>query len=366
MSARVGKSASWRAGPSPSRRAKQCYARAMRTLLFAAAALLLATVSTTALADTLVDNANGIQVDADGRLQRFTGLVIGDDGRVDAAARAAATRGRNGRRAHRRRRADPAARADRRPRPCHGARLRRAPARPDRHDLARRPAAAAQGLCRRQSRRRAGSSGAAGTRNCGPTSASRPPPTSTRWSATGRCGSAASTAMPRSANSAALKAAGITAADQGAGGRDGSSNGLFVDAAMELVEGKVPPPDAAAYDAALAKAQELMLATGLTAAADMGTSADDWAAMNRAGRGGHAQRPHPRLCRRDPGDARDQRRQADRAGCTATGCGWSGSSSTPTARWARAGRGSRRPITTSPTRAGCSLISDAELAQADR
>ena len=55
---------------------------AMRTPMLAAAALLLASVSTAALADTLVDNANGIQVDADGKLQRFTGLLIGDDGQV--------------------------------------------------------------------------------------------------------------------------------------------------------------------------------------------------------------------------------------------------------------------------------------------
>ena len=86
-------------------------------------------------------------------------------------------------------------------------------------------------------------------------------------------------------NSAALKAAGITAATRApAGGR--IENGLFVDAAMELVDRKIPAPDAAQYDAALAKAQELMLSTGLTAAADMGTSASDWAAMNRAGQAG--------------------------------------------------------------------------------
>jgi predicted amidohydrolase YtcJ len=36
----------------------------------------------------------------------------------------------------------------------------------------------------------------------------------------------------------------------------------------------------------LAKAQELMLASGLTGAADMGTSPDDWAAMNRAASAG--------------------------------------------------------------------------------
>jgi predicted amidohydrolase YtcJ len=61
---------------------------------------------------------------------------------------------------------------------------------------------------------------------------------------------------------------------------------LFVDAATELVASKIPAPSLAAYDAALAKAQQLLLSTGLTAAADMGTSRDDWAAMNRAGRAG--------------------------------------------------------------------------------
>ncbi|MEO6113280.1 MAG: amidohydrolase family protein [Sphingomicrobium sp.] len=86
-------------------------------------------------------------------------------------------------------------------------------------------------------------------------------------------------------NSAALRAAAITTATRSPeGGR--IENGLFVDAAMGLVESKIPPPTAAAYDAALAKAQELLLAFGLTAAADMGTSPDDWAAMNRAGQAG--------------------------------------------------------------------------------
>jgi predicted amidohydrolase YtcJ len=83
------------------------------------------------------------------------------------------------------------------------------------------------------------------------------------------------------ANSAAMQAAGFsvnTVAPQG--GR--IENGLFVDAAMVLVESKIPAPTASEQDQALAKAQELLLATGLTAAADMGTSPDDWAAMNRA------------------------------------------------------------------------------------
>jgi predicted amidohydrolase YtcJ len=87
------------------------------------------------------------------------------------------------------------------------------------------------------------------------------------------------------ANSAAMQAAGFsvnTVAPQG--GR--IENGLFVDAAMVLVESKIPAPTASEQDQALAKAQELLLATGLTAAADMGTSPDDWAAMNRAASAG--------------------------------------------------------------------------------
>ena len=48
--------------------------------------------------------------------------------------------------------------------------------------------------------------------------------------------------MLRSRNSAAMKAAGITAATKApAGGR--IENGLFVDAAMELVENENPRPD---------------------------------------------------------------------------------------------------------------------------
>ena len=87
------------------------------------------------------------------------------------------------------------------------------------------------------------------------------------------------------ANSAAMQAAGFsvnTVAPQG--GR--IENGLCVDAAMVLVESKIPAPTASEQDQALAKAQELMLAAGLTAAADMGTSPDDWAAMNRAASAG--------------------------------------------------------------------------------
>jgi len=84
------------------------------------------------------------------------------------------------------------------------------------------------------------------------------------------------------ANSAAMRAAGVTPTTKApSGGR--IENGLFVDAAMPLIEEKIPDPRPTDYDAALAKAQEAMLANGLTAVADMGTSKEDWAAMQRAG-----------------------------------------------------------------------------------
>jgi predicted amidohydrolase YtcJ len=87
------------------------------------------------------------------------------------------------------------------------------------------------------------------------------------------------------ANSAALRAAGVTAQTAApAGGR--IENGLFVDAAMALVESKIPAPDQAAEDRALAAAQDAMLRVGLTGAADMGTSKADWDALRRAGEGG--------------------------------------------------------------------------------
>ena len=57
----------------------------MKTSLIALAALL---VAAPASADTLIDNANGVQVGANGKLQHFTGIVIGDDGKVVQLIRA--------------------------------------------------------------------------------------------------------------------------------------------------------------------------------------------------------------------------------------------------------------------------------------
>ncbi|BBC74151.1 metal-dependent hydrolase [Altererythrobacter sp. B11] len=92
------------------------------------------------------------------------------------------------------------------------------------------------------------------------------------------------------ANSAAMKAAGVTAktADP-EGGRvlrvPGGKvpAGVFVDAATALVEGSVPPPRPQDRDLALHEAQELLIRNGVTAVADMGTSIEDWMTFRRAG-----------------------------------------------------------------------------------
>ena len=89
-------------------------------------------------------------------------------------------------------------------------------------------------------------------------------------------------------NSAALKAAGIAAATKDpVGGKierdsNGNPTGLLIDAASELVSAKVPPPSPVQLAQALEKAQDLLIATGVTATADMGTSAADWAVMQKA------------------------------------------------------------------------------------
>ncbi|MDQ3074705.1 MAG: amidohydrolase family protein [Pseudomonadota bacterium] len=256
----------------------------MHTSFFAAAALLLASVSTTALADTLVDNANGIQVDARGKLQRFNALVIGNDGRVVKLL----------------------AKGDVRPanidsRIDAGGRTL-LPGLIDAHghvmslgfgalqldltgttslgDLQQRLKAYAAANPQAKWILGRGWNQELWADKRFPTAADLDVVVGDRPVWLGRVDGHAAVA-----NSAALTAAGITARTAApAGGR--IENGLFVDAAMELVEGKIPAPDAASYDAALAKAQALMLASGLTAAADMGTSPADWAAMNRAGQAG--------------------------------------------------------------------------------
>jgi len=89
------------------------------------------------------------------------------------------------------------------------------------------------------------------------------------------------------ANSAALAAADRPLAGdwQPEGGRilraDGKPTGVFVDAAMQLVEAAVPPPTAAFQDEAFARALEAAVRNGLTGVHDAGVSLDDLARYRR-------------------------------------------------------------------------------------
>jgi predicted amidohydrolase YtcJ len=96
-------------------------------------------------------------------------------------------------------------------------------------------------------------------------------------------------------NTLAITTAGVTAktADPSGGKiiRDakGAPAGVFVDNAKKLVGEVVPPPRPEDRDLAFAKAQEVLLGYGVTAVADMGTGLADWGTYRRAGDSGRLQ-----------------------------------------------------------------------------
>jgi hypothetical protein len=96
-------------------------------------------------------------------------------------------------------------------------------------------------------------------------------------------------------NTLAITTAGVTAKTPDPSGgkiiRDakGAPAGVFVDNAKALVGKVVPPPRPEDRDLAFAKAQDMLLAKGVTAVADMGTSMADWGAFRRAGDSGRLQ-----------------------------------------------------------------------------
>jgi predicted amidohydrolase YtcJ len=253
----------------------------MRKTLLALAALL---ASSSGLADTLIYNINGVQVGKDGKLQHFGGLVIDDDGRVEQIIQ----------------------RTEDLDRPIEhevdGGGRALLPGLIDAHGhvmglgffALQLDLTGTRSIAELQQRLRdyaAANPNARWILGRGwnqelwvdkrfPTSADLDAAVSDRpvW-LTRVDGHAAI------ANSAAIQASGFALNTQApVGGR--IENGLFVDAAMSLIEPKIPAPSPAEQDAALARAQELMLANGLTAAADMGTAPDEWAAMDRAGEAG--------------------------------------------------------------------------------
>ncbi len=90
------------------------------------------------------------------------------------------------------------------------------------------------------------------------------------------------------ANSKAMALAGVSAASKSpAGGRiemvGGKPSGIFVDAASALITDKMPRPLARDTDVALELAQDILIKQGITSIADMGTTLPEWQAYRRAG-----------------------------------------------------------------------------------
>jgi predicted amidohydrolase YtcJ len=277
----------------------------MRTV---ALALLALALSSPVSADTLIDNVKGITLDAEGRIQRFSGLVIGDDGKVvrllqpgDPDPLAVPRKKKEREKALA---ARPAFRINGQGRvlmpgliDAHG------------HVMGLGWQKLTLDLSDTRSLAEAQAKIAAYARD----NPSRKWIIGSGWNqeqwGLGRFPTAAELDAAVSdkpvwldrvdghagwANSAAMSAAGVSGKSvsppggkiEMAGGRP---SGVFVDAAMELVAKAVPQPLSKDRDVAFVRAQEALLAFGITGIADMGTSVEDWMAFRRAGDSGRLQ-----------------------------------------------------------------------------
>jgi predicted amidohydrolase YtcJ len=256
----------------------------MRTLL---AALLLA-LAPSAHADTLIDNVNGITMDADGKVVRFTGIVIADDGKVKQL-------------------------------------LDRQDKRPDKVDFKQDARGQTmlpgfidahghvmglgfQRMLLDLSDTSSLAEAQAKIRTFAAENPELPWVLGTGWNqekwGLGRFPTAAELDAAVAdrpvwlervdghagwANSRAMVLAKITPASKSPeGGRieraaDGTPSGVFVDAAMALVNAAKPAPLARDLDRALALAQGALLEWGITSITDMGTTLEEWQAFRRAG-----------------------------------------------------------------------------------
>lgn len=253
---------------------------AMHKPILALAAALLATAAN---ADTLIDNANGIQVDASGHISRFAGLLIGDDGKVARLVRSDEPR--------------PAAAnhidaAGRTLLPglidAHGHVMGLGQAASILDLTATRSLEELQQRLKDYAAANPGDPWLLGrgwnqelwTVKRFPTAADLDAIVPGRPVVLERVDGHALVA-----NSAAMRAADVTAQTPAPSGGT-IDRGLFVDNAMELIGAKVPRATPAQRDAWLAKAQAILIGYGITATADMGTAPEDWAALRRAGDAG--------------------------------------------------------------------------------
>lgn len=256
----------------------------MKRLALAALTLLLATP---AHADTLVDNVNGITLDKDGKLVRFTGLVIGTDGKVKQLL------DRKDKRPER-----PDFREDGKGRTL-------IPGLIDAHGHVM--ALGFQQMLLDLSGTNSLAEAQAAIKKYADDNPEMPWIIGSGWNqekwGLGRFPTAADldAVVPGRpvwlervdghagwANSAAMNAAKITAATKSPeGGRiemaGGKPSGVFVDAATSLVDSAKPKPLARDLDRALLLAQQKLIEQGITSIADMGTTIQEWQAYRRAG-----------------------------------------------------------------------------------
>jgi predicted amidohydrolase YtcJ len=246
-------------------------------------ALMTALLCSPALADTLITNANGIQVGADGELQHFTGLIVDDDGKVRTILTG-----------------PPPLIAFAQTIDAHGQTL--LPGLIDAHghvvDLGffalRLDLTGTRSVGEMQQRLRDyavahpdapwligfGWNQELWSDKRFPTAADLDAAVSDRPVVLERVDGHAVVA-----NSAALKAAGVTTATKAPAGGE-IHDGLFVDAARGLIDPAVPKPTPAEMDRALEKAQDILLGFGVTAVGSMSTSLNDWNTFRRAGDAG--------------------------------------------------------------------------------
>ena len=261
-----------------------------RTFAFALAAASTLALAAPAWADTLVDNVDGVTIDKDGKVQRFTGLVFDDDGKVVTVV----------------------ARGDKRPQTDYrldGQGKVMLPGMIDAHVHVMDMGFAALTLDLSDTTSLEGA--LAKIKAFAEANPGRPWIIGRGWNqerwGLGRFPTAAeldSVVSDRPvwleradnhanwANTRAMTAAEITAkTPDSAGGKiirdaSGAPSGVFVDKAVQLVGKVVPPPRPQDRDLAFSKAQDVLLAKGVTAVADMGTTATDWATFRRAGDSG--------------------------------------------------------------------------------
>jgi predicted amidohydrolase YtcJ len=274
----------------------------MRCLI---AATLLLLLPTPALADTLIDNVKGITLDADGKVQRFAAIVIGEDGKVarllsagDPSPLAVPAKKKDREKAIA---ARPQYRID-------GKGAVMMPGLIDAHGHVM--ALGWQALTIDLSAATSLDDALARIRAYASASPARKWIVGRGWNQEnwklGRFPTAAELDAAVAdrpvwlervdghagwANSAAMQAAGVTARSVSPPGGQiemagGKPAGIFIDAAMDLVNKAVPQPLSKDRDVAFVEAQKALLAFGITATADMGTSVEDWNAFRRAGDSG--------------------------------------------------------------------------------